>query len=210
MWHHYLEMACEGDRTLVGAAKLNQISRMVSFMLLESGGGGMSGRSFFRSSDSTPSSCTLSYGTSSSKSHMTHFGGVSIHFRVKSKAFWHNRPANNSLHKGCRRANQHLTRRFRHPNYESYFCYHMYCIGFTNPHTRSILLLLFTLEQGLCSTAFATNNFVQRHMCHKNNDWHVFLSLACFTHSSATIGCLRLVCKAHQDTHFGLYSLVQS
>lgn len=51
-----LEMACEGERTLVGAAKLNQISRMVSFMLLESGGGGMSGRSFFRSSDSTPSS----------------------------------------------------------------------------------------------------------------------------------------------------------
>lgn len=148
MWHHYLEMACEGDRTLVGAAKLNQISRMVSFMLLESGGGGMSGRSFFRSSDSTPSSCTLSYGTSSSKSHMTHFGGVSIHFRVKSKAFWHNRPANNSLHKGCRRANQHLTRRFRHPNYESYFCYPMYCIGCINPHTRSILLLLFTLEQG--------------------------------------------------------------
>lgn len=49
-------MACEGERTLVGAAKLNQISRMVSFMLLESGGGGMSGRSFLRSSDSTPSS----------------------------------------------------------------------------------------------------------------------------------------------------------
>lgn len=53
----YLEMACEADRTLVGAAKLNQISLMVSFMLLESGGGGMRGRSFFRSSDSTPSSC---------------------------------------------------------------------------------------------------------------------------------------------------------
>lgn len=52
----YLEMACEGERTLVGAAKLNQISLMVSFMLLESGGGGMRGRSFFRSSDSTPSS----------------------------------------------------------------------------------------------------------------------------------------------------------
>lgn len=49
-------MACEGERTFVGAAKLNQISRMVNFMLLESGGGGMSGRSFFRSSDSTPSS----------------------------------------------------------------------------------------------------------------------------------------------------------
>lgn len=52
----YLEMACEGERTFVGAAKLNQISLMVSFMLLESGGGGMRGRSFFKSSDSTPSS----------------------------------------------------------------------------------------------------------------------------------------------------------
>lgn len=52
----HLEMACEGERTFVGAAKLNQISRMVNFMLLESGGGGISGRSFLRSSDSTPSS----------------------------------------------------------------------------------------------------------------------------------------------------------
>lgn len=52
----YLEMAWEGERTFVGAAKLNQISLMVSFMLLESGGGGMRGRSFFKSSDSTPSS----------------------------------------------------------------------------------------------------------------------------------------------------------
>lgn len=49
-------MVCEAERTFVGAAKLNQISLMVSFMLLESGGGGMRGRSFFRSSDSTPSS----------------------------------------------------------------------------------------------------------------------------------------------------------
>lgn len=57
IWESYLEMAWEGDRTFVGAAKLNQISLMVSFMLLESGGGGMRGRSFFRSSDSTPSSC---------------------------------------------------------------------------------------------------------------------------------------------------------
>lgn len=55
-WTLYLEKACAGDRTLVGAAKLNQISRMVSFMLQESGGGGMRGRSFFKSSDSTPSS----------------------------------------------------------------------------------------------------------------------------------------------------------
>lgn len=54
--HLYLDMDCEGERTLVGAAKLNQISLMVNFMLLESGGGGMRGRSFFRSSDSTPSS----------------------------------------------------------------------------------------------------------------------------------------------------------
>lgn len=52
----YLEMACEGERTFVGAAKLNQICLIVSFMLLESGGGGMRGRSLFRSSDSTPSS----------------------------------------------------------------------------------------------------------------------------------------------------------
>ncbi len=46
------------ERILVGAAKLNQISLIVSFILLESGGGGKRGRSFFRSSDSTPSSCT--------------------------------------------------------------------------------------------------------------------------------------------------------
>lgn len=51
-----LENACVGDRTLVGAAKLNQISWIVSFMLQESGGGGRRGRSFFKSSDSTPSS----------------------------------------------------------------------------------------------------------------------------------------------------------
>lgn len=52
----YLENACVGDLTLVGAAKLNQISLMVNFMLHESGGGGIRGRSFFKSSDSTPSS----------------------------------------------------------------------------------------------------------------------------------------------------------
>lgn len=40
----------------MGAAKLNQISLMVNFMLHESGGGGMRGKSFFKSSDSTPSS----------------------------------------------------------------------------------------------------------------------------------------------------------
>lgn len=52
----YLENACVGDLTLVGAAKLNQISLMVNFMLHESGGGGIRGKSFFKSSDSTPSS----------------------------------------------------------------------------------------------------------------------------------------------------------
>lgn len=52
----YLENACVGDLTLVGAAKLNQISLIVNFMLHESGGGGIRGRSFFKSSDSTPSS----------------------------------------------------------------------------------------------------------------------------------------------------------
>lgn len=52
----YLENACVGDLTLVGAAKLNQISLMVNFILHESGGGGIRGRSFFKSSDSTPSS----------------------------------------------------------------------------------------------------------------------------------------------------------
>jgi len=52
----YLENTWAGDRTLVGAAKLNQISLIVSFMLQESGGGGIKGISFFRSSDSTPSS----------------------------------------------------------------------------------------------------------------------------------------------------------
>lgn len=40
----------------MGAAKLNQISLIVNFMLQESGGGGIKGISFFRSSDSTPSS----------------------------------------------------------------------------------------------------------------------------------------------------------
>lgn len=57
----YLDMACICERMLVGAAKLNQISFIVSFILLESGGGGSKGRSFFRSSDSTPSSCTDQY-----------------------------------------------------------------------------------------------------------------------------------------------------
>lgn len=52
----HLHVAGAGERTLVGAAQLNQTSLMVSFMLLESGGGGTSGR-FFRLSDSTPSSC---------------------------------------------------------------------------------------------------------------------------------------------------------
>lgn len=52
----YLEYICAGERTLVGAAKLNQISLIVSFMLQESGGGGIKGISFFKSSDSTPSS----------------------------------------------------------------------------------------------------------------------------------------------------------
>lgn len=47
----------------MGAAKLNQISLMVNFMLLESGGGGMRGRSFFSSSDSTPSSYRIQQGT---------------------------------------------------------------------------------------------------------------------------------------------------
>lgn len=57
----YLENTWAGDRTLVGAAKLNQISLIVNFMLQESGGGGIKGISFFRSSDSTPSS--LKYKT---------------------------------------------------------------------------------------------------------------------------------------------------
>lgn len=55
MWV-YLDITCIWERMLVGAAKLNQISFIVSFILLESGGGGSKGRSFFRSSDSTPSS----------------------------------------------------------------------------------------------------------------------------------------------------------
>lgn len=55
----YLEKVRAGERTFVGAAKLNQISFIVSFMLLESGGGGIKGRSFFKSSDSTPSSLKI-------------------------------------------------------------------------------------------------------------------------------------------------------
>lgn len=46
---------------MVGAAKLNQISWMVSFMLQESGGGGIRGTSFFKSSDSTPSSYIIEH-----------------------------------------------------------------------------------------------------------------------------------------------------
>lgn len=52
----HFENIWAAERTFVGAAKLNQISLIVSFMLQESGGGGRKGLSFFSSSDSTPSS----------------------------------------------------------------------------------------------------------------------------------------------------------